>query len=231
MSLAMLLVGGVAILLMALLADRPDGVAVLGVAAALGIGVGLAWLIRAISSRGRRTLATTWRGCWRPPSTTATYSSSRRGCPASHRTWLRCWSARLACAPWSRVAGTGTTACAAGRGSTTRTAAEDGSRAAPTHRSTPMPWPTRWPPGREPRWTSRRSPIIPAVAFPRAWSVIVLEEPDGRDRHLRQRPVVGAEHRPPAAHGRVAGRSFRSVGDGRLGYGAEPISAPPSRTD
>ena len=53
MSLAMLLVGGVAILLMALLADRPDGVAVLGVAAALGIGVGLAWLIRAISSRGR----------------------------------------------------------------------------------------------------------------------------------------------------------------------------------
>ena len=53
MSVAMLAVGAVAIVLMALLADRPDGVAVLGVAAALGIGVGLAWLIRAVSSRGR----------------------------------------------------------------------------------------------------------------------------------------------------------------------------------
>jgi hypothetical protein len=56
LSLGMLLVGMVAILLMALLPnDRVSGVAMLGISAALGIGVGLAWLIRAISS-GRRPL-------------------------------------------------------------------------------------------------------------------------------------------------------------------------------
>lgn len=56
LSLGMLLVGMIAILLMALLPnDRVSGVAMLGISAALGIGVGLAWLIRAISS-GRRPL-------------------------------------------------------------------------------------------------------------------------------------------------------------------------------
>src|SRR5919106_5531719 len=54
LSLGMLLVGGVAVVLMALLpADRPDGVAILGVAAALAFGVGLAWLIRAVTGHGR----------------------------------------------------------------------------------------------------------------------------------------------------------------------------------
>jgi hypothetical protein len=54
LSLGMLLVGVTAILLMALLpGDRLSAVAALGVSAALGIGVGLAWLIRALS-HGRR---------------------------------------------------------------------------------------------------------------------------------------------------------------------------------
>lgn len=55
LSLGMLLIGMVAILFMALLPnDRIDGVAMLGIAAALGLGVGLAWLIRSISGAGRR---------------------------------------------------------------------------------------------------------------------------------------------------------------------------------
>lgn len=55
LSLAMLLVGCAAILLMGLLpSDRVDGVAALGIAAALGIGIGLAWLIRAMASGNRR---------------------------------------------------------------------------------------------------------------------------------------------------------------------------------
>ena len=50
MSTAMLVVGAAAIGLMALLpGDRVGGLALLGIAAALGIGVGLAWLIRALS--------------------------------------------------------------------------------------------------------------------------------------------------------------------------------------
>lgn len=56
LSLAMLLVGIVSILLMALLpGDRLSGVGVMGISAALGIGIGLAWLIRALSD-GRRSV-------------------------------------------------------------------------------------------------------------------------------------------------------------------------------
>ena len=55
MSLAMLVVGVTAIGLMALLpGDRISGLALLGIAAALGIGIGLAWLIRALSSEPRQ---------------------------------------------------------------------------------------------------------------------------------------------------------------------------------
>jgi hypothetical protein len=50
----MLLVGGVAITLMAMLPDNDvNGVAALGIAAALAIGVGLGWLIRAMAPRRR----------------------------------------------------------------------------------------------------------------------------------------------------------------------------------
>jgi hypothetical protein len=57
LSLGMLLVGMLAIMLMALLPeDRVSGVAMLGIAAALGLGVGLAWLIRAMSTIRRRPI-------------------------------------------------------------------------------------------------------------------------------------------------------------------------------
>jgi len=50
LSLGMLLVGFVAVALMSLLPDeRVSAIGALGVSAALGIGVGLAWLIRAVS--------------------------------------------------------------------------------------------------------------------------------------------------------------------------------------
>lgn len=55
LSLAMVAVGGAAIVLMGLLpGDRESGVVPLGIAAALGIGIGLAWLIRAVSGGQRR---------------------------------------------------------------------------------------------------------------------------------------------------------------------------------
>jgi hypothetical protein len=54
-SLAMVAVGGAAIVLMGLLpGDRVSGVAALGIAAALAIGIGLAWLIRALAGGHRR---------------------------------------------------------------------------------------------------------------------------------------------------------------------------------
>jgi hypothetical protein len=54
LSLAMVLVGGAAFVLMGLLpSDRVSGIVALGIAAALAIGVGLAWLIRAMSNGGR----------------------------------------------------------------------------------------------------------------------------------------------------------------------------------
>lgn len=54
-SLAMVTVGGAAIVLMGLLpGDRVSGVAALGIAAALAIGIGLAWLIRALAGGHRR---------------------------------------------------------------------------------------------------------------------------------------------------------------------------------
>ncbi len=53
-ALGMLLVGGAALLVMAMLPpDRTGAVAALGVAAALGIGLGTAWLVRALGA-GRR---------------------------------------------------------------------------------------------------------------------------------------------------------------------------------
>lgn len=50
LSLGMLLVGFAAVLVMGLLpGERASGIAALGISAALGLGVGLAWLIRALS--------------------------------------------------------------------------------------------------------------------------------------------------------------------------------------
>jgi hypothetical protein len=55
LSLAMLVVGAAAILLMAFLpSGRVSGIAALGIAGALGLGVGVAWLTRALTGEYRR---------------------------------------------------------------------------------------------------------------------------------------------------------------------------------
>jgi hypothetical protein len=178
MSLAMLLVGAIAIVLMALLADRPDGVAVLGVAAALGIGVGLAWLIRAVSSRGRppgddlaRLLAPAFDDSYvlilapRLPGVSSELAALLVG-PAGVRALLtrrwnghyrvrgRAWEydtrGRRGWIPCRTNPSFEADAVADAVGAWTRTALDEAS-----------------------------GPIIPVVAFPRAWSAIVLEEPTG----------------------------------------------------
>ncbi|HEY7526881.1 MAG TPA: hypothetical protein VIA82_08625 [Candidatus Limnocylindria bacterium] len=56
-SLALVVTGGISIVLMkSLPGNRVSGVAALGIAAALAIGIGLAWLIRALANRQRRTM-------------------------------------------------------------------------------------------------------------------------------------------------------------------------------
>jgi hypothetical protein len=178
-SLGMVLLGGVAVLLMGLLPDdRVSGVAALGIAAALAIGIGLAWLIRALA-RGRsrdhgddlvNILSPAFDDSYvlilspRLPGVPADLAALLIG-PAGVRSLVaRRWRGRY------RVRGRGweydtkgrtgwipcrtnpsfdADAVAAAVGTWTRTAVDD--------------------PG---------VPVVPAVAFPRRWSVIVMEEPD-----------------------------------------------------
>lgn len=178
MSVAMLFAGGVALVLMALLADRPDGVAMLGVAAALGIGVGLAWLIRAVSSRSRppgddvaRLLAPAFDDSYvlilapRLPGVSSELAALLVGPSGVRALIARRWNGRY------RVRGRaweydtrgrrGWIACrtnpsfdadavADAVAAWTRTALDEVS-----------------------------VPVIPAIAFPRSWSAITLEEPAG----------------------------------------------------
>ena len=178
MSVAMLAVGAVAIVLMALLADRPDGVAVLGVAAALGIGVGLAWLIRAVSSRGRppgddlaRLLAPAFDDSYvlilapQLPGVSSELAALLVGPSGVRALIARRWNGRY------RVRGRaweydtrgrrGWIACRTNPSFDADAVAD--AVAAWTRTALDEP----------------SVPIIPAVAFPRAWSVIVLEEPAG----------------------------------------------------
>jgi hypothetical protein len=180
LSIAMLLVGGIAIALMALLPDdQPDGVALLGIAAALGVGVGLAWLIRAVTGRGRepfgddirRLLAPVFDDSYvlilspRLPGVPADLAALLVG-PAGVRALVaRHWRGRY------RVRGRGWEYDTRG----------------------PKGWiPCRTNPSFDANlvadavaaWARTAIdepsvPIIPVVSFPRVWSVIVLEEPTG----------------------------------------------------
>jgi hypothetical protein len=178
LSVAMVLVGGVAIVLMGLLpSDRISGIAALGISAALAIGVGLAWLIRAMSG-GRhpsgddlaRVLAPAFDDSYvlvlgpRLPGVPRDLAALLIG-PAGVRALIaRRWRGRY------RVRGRGweydtksrsgwipcrtnpsfdANAVADAVATWARTAVDD--------------------PG---------IPVVPAVAFPRSESVIVLEEPD-----------------------------------------------------
>ena len=178
MSLAMLAVGLVAIGLMALLpGDRMSGLAMLGIAAALGLGIGLAWLIRALSSEPRqlnddlvRLLAPAFDDTYvlilspRLPDVPSELAGLLVG-PAGVRALLvRRWRGRY------RVRGRrweydtksrkGWIPCRTNPSFTGDAVAEAVARWARTAVDEPS------------------LPIAPAVAFPRPWSVIILEEPE-----------------------------------------------------
>jgi hypothetical protein len=189
LSVAMLAVGAVAIVLMAFLpADRPDGIAVLGVAAALGIGVGLAWLIRALAGHGRapigdelaRLLAPAFDDTYalilapRLPGVSSDLAALLVG-PAGVRAIVaRHWRGRY------RVRGRGWEYDTKSRKGwiPCRTNpsfdADAVSDAVAAWARTAVDEPS--------------IPIVPTVAFPQAWSVIVLEEPDAE--------VVTADNAP-----------------------------------
>ena len=178
MSLAMLAVGLVAIGLMAVLpGDRMSGLAMLGIAAALGIGIGLAWLIRALSSEPRqldddlvRLLAPAFDDTYvlilspRLPDVPSELACLLVG-PAGVRALLvRRWRGRY------RVRGRrweydtksrkGWIPCRTNPSFTGDAVAEAVARWARTAVDEPS------------------LPIAPTVAFPRPWSVIILEEPE-----------------------------------------------------
>lgn len=177
-SFAMLLVGAIAIVLMALLADRPDGVAVLGVAAALGIGVGLAWLIRAVFSRGRppgddlaRMLAPAFDDSYvlilapRLPGVSPELAALLVGPSGVRALIARRWTGhyRVRGRAWQydTHGRRGWIACRTNPSFDADAVADAVAAWARTALDEPS------------------IPIVPAIAFPRAWSVIALEEPAG----------------------------------------------------
>ena len=179
LSLGMLMVGVVAIVLMSLLPDdRPSGMAILGVAAAMGIGVGLAWLIRALSG-GRQRVGEDLARLLEPafddsyvlivsprlPGVPSELAGLLIGPPGVRALVARRWRGRY------RVRGRGWEYDTRGRAGwipcrTNPSFDADGvADAVAAWARTAIDEPS--------------VPIIPTVAFPRAWSVVVLEEPDG----------------------------------------------------
>jgi hypothetical protein len=179
-SVAMLLVGLIAIALMALLPDeRRDGVAILGIAASLGIGVGLAWLMRAISGNGRgplgddlaRMLAPAFDDSYvlilspRLPGVRSDLAGLLVG-PAGVRALIvRRWHGRY------RIRGR------SWQYDTRRRSGWIPCRTNPSFDADAVAQ-------RVSAWArtavdDAAIPIVPAIAFPRSSSVILLEEPDG----------------------------------------------------
>jgi hypothetical protein len=189
LALCTLAVGAIAIALMGLLpGDRPDGVAILGIAAALAIGVGLAWLIRALTGHGRervgedlaRLLAPVFDDSYalilspRLPGVPSQLAGLLVG-PAGVRALIaRHWRGRY------RVRGRGW------EYDTRRSAGWIPCRTNPSFDAEGVADAVA-------AWarTAVDDPavaIIPTIAFPKPWSVIVLEEPDGE--------VVTADNAP-----------------------------------
>jgi hypothetical protein len=179
MSLCMLAVGLLAIGLMAVLpGERISGLAMLGIAAALSIGIGLAWLIRALSREPNqlgddlvRLLAPTFDDSYalilspRLPDVPSDLAALLVG-PAGVRALLvRRWRGRY------RVRGRRweyDTKSRKGWIPCRTNPSFDGDAVAEAVA----------------RWAriavdELSLPIAPAVAFPRSWSVIVLEAPEG----------------------------------------------------
>ena len=179
MSLAMLVVGVTAIGLMAVLpGDRIGGLAMLGIAAALGIGIGLAWLIRALSNEPpqlgddlARLLAPAFDDSYvlilspRLPEVPSDLAALLVG-PAGVRTLLvRRWRGRYRVRGRSWEYDTksrrGWISCRTNPSFDGDTVAEAVAAWARIAADEPS------------------LPVAPAVAFPRAWSVVILEEPEG----------------------------------------------------
>jgi hypothetical protein len=179
LSLGMVLVGGLAVVLMGLLPeDRVTGVVALGIAAALAIGIGLAWLIRALAAGRTREpgedlaniLSTAFDDSYvlvlspRLPGVPADLAALLVG-PAGVRALVaRRWRGRY------RVRG---------RGWEYDTKSRSGwipCRTNPSFDADAVADAVR-------AWSRTAVddpgvPVVPAVAFPRPWSVIVMEDPD-----------------------------------------------------
>lgn len=178
-SLGMLLVGFAAVLLMSLLpGDRRSAVAALGISGALGLGVGLAWLIRAMSEVRRPTghdLAKLMGGAFddayvlvlspRLPGVSDDLAALLVGPPGVRAVVARRWHGRY------RVRG---------RGWEYDTHSSSGwipCRTNPTFEAIAVADSvSRWAHGATDDPTIH---VTPLVAFPQAGSTIVLEEPDG----------------------------------------------------
>ena len=179
LSLGMVLVGGLAVVLMGLLPeDRVTGVVALGIAAALAIGIGLAWLIRALAAGRTREpgedlaniLSIAFDDSYvlvlspRLPGVPADLAALLIG-PAGVRALVaRRWRGRY------RVRG---------RGWEYDTKSRSGwipCRTNPSFDADAVADAVR-------AWSRTAVddpgvPVVPAVAFPRPWSVIVMEDPD-----------------------------------------------------
>jgi hypothetical protein len=180
LSLAMLVVGVAAILFMAALpGDRLSAMAALGVAAALGLGVGVAWLVRALSDGHRRPHGRDLQRLLTPvfddsyvlivspwlPDVPADLAALLVG-PAGVRALIsRRWHGRYRVRgrAWEYDTGAseGWIACRTNPSFDADAAADAVARWARTAADEPT------------------LPIAPAIAFPLRASSVVLEEPDG----------------------------------------------------
>ena len=187
LALAMLVVGAAALALMALVPDGRLPVGPLGVVAAFGIGVGLAWLTRAVAGRRRppgeqlaRLLAPAFDDTYvliigpRLPDVRPDLAALLVGPPGVRALVERAWRGRY------RVRGR------SWEYDTKGSAGWIGCRTNPSFDADAVVDGVA-------RWAKLASdepalPIGGAVVFPNPWSVIVLEEPDGE--------VVTADNAP-----------------------------------
>ncbi len=226
LSLGMLLVGLVAVLLMGLLpGERLSAIGALGISAALGVGVGLAWLIRAVSDVRRpagddlaRLLAGAFDDSYvlvvspRLPGVSDDLAALLVG-PAGVRAIVaRRWNGRY------RVRGRGWEYDTRGR------AGWIPCRTNPSFESQAVAdQVAAWARGAT---DDPVSAVVPAVAFPQPTSVIVLEEPDGEIVTTDNAPWwaqrIGKVQRMDAAR---VGRFVQAVMDATEAAVARPAPA------
>lgn len=226
LSLGMLLVGGLAILVMLLLpGELLSGVGALAIAAALGLGVGLAWLVRALSERQplnedlARMLAPAFDDSYvllvspRLPDVPDDLAALLVGPPGVRAIIARRWRGHY------RVRGR------AWEYDTRSSAGYIPCRTSPSFDADAVAMAvTSW---------ARSAldiahPVLPTIAFPRAGSKIVLEEPDSEVATVDNAPWwaqrIGRVQRMDAA--RVA-RFVEAVVDAgdELAGSAQPLTA------